>query len=68
MMGWPGLWTSSHEEEWTVEMIHTTSDLRFQDFLQYPDIRVEAVTCACFGTLYFGSKTLYDEKHQILKL
>ena len=51
-----------------MEVIHTTSDLRFQDFLQYPDIRVEGVTCACFGTLYFGSKTLYDEKHQILKL
>ena len=51
-----------------MEMIHTASDLRFQDVLQYPDIRVEAVTCACFGALYFGSKTLYDEKKQSWKL
>ena len=27
-----------------------------------------AVTCACFGTLYFGSKTLYDKKRQIIQL
>lgn len=26
------------------------------------------VTCACFGTLYFGSKTLYDKKRQIIQL
>ena len=27
-----------------------------------------AVTCACFGTLYFGNKTLYDKKRQIIQL
>lgn len=27
-----------------------------------------AVTCACFGTLYFGSQTLYDKKRQIIQL
>lgn len=27
-----------------------------------------AVTCACFGTLYFGSKTLYDKKRQIIQI
>ena len=27
-----------------------------------------AVTSACFGTLYFGSKTLYDKKRQIIQL
>ncbi len=26
------------------------------------------VTCACFGSLYFGSRTLYDPKQQILHL